>query len=56
MPESSKSDLTILKPHEHCCELNAAVFKYMGNLQFGVCNDNFLSARLHKTQSELRQN
>ena len=29
-------------------------FKYVLNLQFKVCNDDFLSARLHETQSELK--
>ena len=32
----------------------AFYFKYMLNLQFKVCNDDFLSARLHETQSELK--
>ena len=32
----------------------AFYFKYMLNLQFRVCNDDFLSARLYETQSELK--
>ena len=59
VPESSKSDLTIFKSQEYCCELNAAVFfcflfQYMLILQFRVCNDDFLSAPLHETQSEIK--
>ena len=29
-------------------------FKYMLNLQFRACNDDFVGARLHDTQSELK--
>ena len=29
-------------------------FKYVLNLQFRVCNDDFLSARLHETQNEFK--